>query len=41
MYSGEKYWIVKHSWGEGGYIRMARDRDNMCGIAGSRTVPYV
>lgn len=42
---GQKYWLVKNSygpeWGIGGYIKMAKDRGNHCGIATFATYPKI
>ncbi|XP_039618225.1 procathepsin L-like [Polypterus senegalus] len=39
------YWIIKNSWGKlwgvGGYLMLAKDKNNVCGISQYGAVPFV
>jgi len=45
METGGNFWLVKNSWGaawgQAGYIKMARNRNNNCGIATMASYPVV
>lgn len=43
--NGKDYWLLKNSWGdkwgEGGYLKMVRNKENQCGVATWATYPKI